>query len=277
MRQYLELVDHILTHGQEKTDPQGIGNVAVCGYNMRFDMNDGFPLLTTKRVSFHNIAGELLWFLRGESHVKWLQERNIHIWDDWATKEACQAYGLETGDLGMIYGPLWRKWPTTDGRVIDQIEGVYRTLMSFPDSRRLIVTSWHPEFEDKVFVAPCHCFFKFFHAQEELSLHLFQRSADVFLGVPYNIASYSLLLLIMAKVTGLIPKEFVHTLSDTHIYKNTIEQCKLQLERQPRSLPQVVLPEISDISVRTISGLEPEDFKCIGYSPHPSIKAEVGI
>lgn len=278
MQQYLNLLDHVLTHGQEKSDPQGVGNIAVCGYEMRFDVSRlSFPIITTKFVSFRNIVGELLWFLRGEGHVKWLQDRKIRIWDEWATPEACAQYGLPPGDLGMIYGPLWRRWPTTDGRTVDQIDEVFRTLKGNPDSRRLVVSSWHPEFTDKVFVAPCHCFFKFFHAQGELSLHLFQRSADLFLGVPYNISSYSLLLLMMAKVTGLKPREFIHTMSDIHLYSNSIGAATIQLEREPRELPQIKLPDISDLSIETIRQLEPEDFSLINYNPHPKIQVEVGV
>lgn len=277
MRQYLDLLKFVLENGQKKSDPQKVGNLAVCGYQMRFNMAEGFPMLTTKKIPFRSIVGELIWFLRGRSDVKWLQERKITIWDEWATPETCQRYGLEPGDLGMIYGPLWRKWPKSDGGYIDQIEEVYRTLKSFPDSRRLVVTAWHPEFVDKVFVAPCHCFFKFFHAQGELSLHLTQRSADVFLGVPFNIASYSLLLIMMAKVTGLKPKEFVHELVDAHLYLNHLDQARLQLEREPRELPSVIIPDIEDLSLETVNQLEPEHFELVGYNPHPSIKAEVGI
>lgn len=278
MRQYLNVVDDVLKVGQLKTDPQKIGNIAVCGREMRFNVSqERFPIITTRRVSMRNIAGELLWFLQGRSDVKWLQDRNIKIWDEWATAEACAQYGLEPGDLGPIYGPLWRHWPTTDGQTIDQIEEVIQTLKGSPDSRRLVVTAWHPEFTDKVFVAPCHCLFKFFHTQGELSLHLFQRSADLFLGIPYNISSYALLLLLMAKVTGLKPKEFVHTMSDTHIYKNSFEAFRIQLEREPRELPRIKLPDISDLSIETISQLEPEDFKLEGYRPHPKINVEIGV
>lgn len=278
MRQYLNVVDDVLKVGQLKTDPQKIGNIAVCGREMRFNVShEKFPIITTRRVSMRNIAGELLWFLQGRSDVKWLQDRNIKIWDEWATAEACALYGLAPGDLGPIYGPLWRYWPTTNGLTIDQIEEVVQTLKGNPDSRQLVVTAWHPEFTDKVFVAPCHCFMKFFHAQGELSLHLFQRSADLFLGIPYNISSYSLLLLMMAKVTGLKPREFVHTMSDTHIYKNSIEAFRIQLEREPRELPQIKLPDISDLSTETIRQLEPEDFKLEGYRPHPKIEVEVGV
>lgn len=278
MKQYLELLRDVLENGQEKTDPQQIGNIAVCGREKRYPVSqDEFPIITTKKISFRMVVGELIWFLRGESHVGWLQEHGITIWDEWATPEACALYGLSPGDLGMIYGPLWRRWPTTTGEEVDQIAEMVKTLTSFPDSRRLVVSAWHPEFTEKVYVAPCHCFFKFFHARGELSLHLFQRSADVFLGVPFNISSYSLLLLLVAKVTGLKPKEFVHSTSDTHIYKNHLKQCRLQLTRAPRPLPQVKLPDIPDLSLETVRQLEPDDFELIGYHPHPRIKAEVGV
>ncbi len=278
MQTYLDLLKHVISYGDIKSDPQGFGNIAICGYQMRFRVSESaLPIVTTKKVSFRFIVGELLWFLRGESNVKWLQDRKITIWDEWATVEACTKYNLTPGDLGMIYGPLWRHWPTINGKEIDQIDEVYRTLKINPDSRRLVVTSWHPEFTDKVFVAPCHCFFKFYHAQGRLSLHLFQRSADAFLGVPYNITSYSLLLLLMAKVTGLKPFEFIHTLSDSHLYNNSIEAAKLQITRKPFMFPAVNLPEISDLSTETIKKIEPEDFNLIGYNSHPAIKVAVGI
>ncbi|MEK7077526.1 MAG: thymidylate synthase [Patescibacteria group bacterium] len=278
MKQYLELLSDVSEHGQEKTDPQGIGNIAVCGRQNRYPVSQGeFPIITTKRIPFRMVAGELIWFLRGESRVDWLRERGITIWDEWATPEACARYGLSPGDLGMIYGPLWRHWPSTGGGEIDQIAEVVKTLTSSPDSRRLVVSAWHPEFTDRVYVAPCHCFFKFFHAQGELSLHLFQRSADVFLGVPFNISSYSLLLLLVAKVTGLKPKEFIHSTSDTHIYRNHLEQCRLQLTRAPRPLPRVEIPDIPDLSLETVRQLEPEDFQLVDYDPHPRIKADVGV
>ncbi len=278
MQQYLESLQLVLDGGMFKNDPQGIGNIALCGITMRFPIIDDFlPIVTTKKVSFRNIVGELLWFLRGESNVEWLQRRGITIWNEWATKEACAQYGLAPGDLGMIYGPLWRRWPTTTGTIIDQIDEVERTLRSSPDSRRLVVSSWHPEFTDKVFVAPCHCFFKFFHAQGKLSLHLFQRSADMFLGVPYNITSYSLLLMLMAKVTGLTAYEFVHTLSDAHIYLNTLDQVKTQLKRDPLPLPRVTLPDIDTLSLGAVKKLRIDDFELHEYMHHKHIKAEVGV
>lgn len=278
MRQYLDLLADVLKNGKEKSDPQGIGNIAVCGRQMTFPVSqDCFPIITTKFVSLRNVAGELLWFLLGDSNARWLQDRRIKIWDEWATPEACAIYGLPPGELGMIYGPLWRRWPATNGGTIDQIAEVEKTLRTNPDSRRLVVSSWNPEFIDSVFIAPCHCFFKFFHAQGELSLHLFQRSADLFLGVPYNISSYALLLLMMAKATGLKPKEFIHTMSDTHLYSNSIEASRLQIEREPRDLPRIEFPDIPDLSLDTIRQLEPEDFKLTGYDPHPRINVEVGV
>ncbi len=278
MRQYMDVLHDVLANGQKKSDPQGLGNIAVCGREMRFRVSETeFPIITTKQVSIRNIAGELLWFLQGRSDVKWLQDRKIKIWDEWATAEACAQYGLAPGELGMIYGPLWRRWPTTNGKFIDQIPEGVDTLKNSPDSRRLIVTSWHPEFTDRVFVAPCHCFFKFFHAQGELSLHLFQRSADLFLGVPYNISSYSLLLLMMARVTGLKPREFVHSMSDVHLYSNSLAAARIQTSRWPLELPGIRLPDITDLSVETVSQLEPEDFKLINYRHHSKIKVEVGV
>lgn len=277
MNQYLNLLQDVLTNGKRKSDPQGVGNIAVCGRQMRFNFDNGFPIVTTKKVSFRFIVGELIWFLRGESNVKWLQDRGITIWDEWAEEDKAALYGLPAGELGMIYGPMWRHFPTRTGGEIDQIQRVYDDLRSNPDSRRHMVNAWDPEFADKVFVAPCHCTFKFFHAKGELSLHLFQRSADIFLGVPYNISSYCILLLLVAKVTGLKPAEFIHTLSDTHLYLNHIEQAKQQLTREPRPLPKVVIPDITDLSLDTVRQLEPEHFKLVDYNPHPSIKAEVGI
>jgi len=273
MQQYLDLLKYVLENGEKKTDPQGIGNIAVCGYQMRFKMNDGFPLMTTKKMPLKSIIYELLWFLKGDTNVKYLQDHNVTIWDEWATPEACAKYGFPPGELGPIYGEKWRRWKTRDGRTIDQIANVIEDLKKFPDSRRLVVSSWDPEDVDKVFVAPCHCFFKFFHAQGKLSLHLFQRSCDMFLGVPFNIASYSLLLMMMAQATGLKAHEFIHTLSDTHIYLNHIEQAKLQLTREPRPLPKMILnPEI-----KNIFDFDYEDFKLEGYDPYPAIRAEIGI
>lgn len=273
MRQYLELLQHVLDNGEQKGDPQGVGNIAVCGYQMRFRMDDGFPLLTTKKVHLRSVIYELLWFLRGDTNVKYLNDHGVTIWDDWATKEMAARYGHEEGELGPIYGEKWRRWKTRDGRTIDQLGEAIAEIQKFPDSRRLVVSSWDPEDVDKVFVAPCHCFYKFFVAQGKLSLHLFQRSADVFLGVPFNIASYSLLLMMVAQVTDLKAHEFVHTLSDTHLYVNHIEQAKLQLTREPRPLPKMTL----NPKIKNISDFNFEDFTLTGYDPHPGIKAPVAL
>ncbi|MBL7142092.1 MAG: thymidylate synthase [Candidatus Pacebacteria bacterium] len=273
MKQYLDLLKYVLENGERKNDPQGIGNIAVCGYQMRFKMDDGFPLLTTKKMSLKSIIYELLWFLRGDTNVKYLQDHGVTIWDEWAMPEATAKYNLPPGELGPIYGEKWRCWKTRDGRVIDQISNVIEELKNFPDSRRLVVTSWDPEDVDKVFVAPCHCFFKFFHVQGKLSLHLFQRSCDVFLGIPFNIASYSLLLMMMAQVTGLKAYEFVHTLSDTHLYLNHIEQVKLQLTREPRPLPKMIL----NPKIKNIFDFDYENFQLEGYNPYPPIKGEIAV
>ncbi|MDO8601071.1 MAG: thymidylate synthase [bacterium] len=273
MKQYLDLLKYVLENGERKGDPQGVGNIAVCGYQMRFKMDDGFPLLTTKKMPLKSIIYELLWFLKGDTNVKYLNDHGVTIWDEWATPEATAKYGLSAGELGPIYGEKWRHWKKRAGGEIDQIAQVVEDLKRNPDTRRLVVTSWDPEDVDKVFVAPCHCFFKFFHAQGKLSLHLFQRSCDVFLGVPFNIASYSLLLMMMAQATGLKAHEFIHTLSDTHIYLNHIEQVKLQLSREPKALPKMILnPEI-----KNIFDFKYEDFKLEGYDPHPSIKGDIAI
>ncbi|OGZ35595.1 MAG: thymidylate synthase [Candidatus Portnoybacteria bacterium RIFCSPLOWO2_01_FULL_43_11] len=273
MKQYLDLLKHVLENGERKGDPQGVGNIAVCGYQMRFKMDNGFPLLTTKKVYLKAIIYELLWFLKGDTNVKYLKDHGVSIWDEWATPEACAKYGNPPGELGPIYGEKWRRWKKRDGGIIDQISEAIEEIKKFPDSRRLVVTSWDPEDVDKVFVAPCHCFFKFFVAQGKLSLHLFQRSADVFLGVPFNIASYSLLLMMMAQATGLKANEFIHTLSDTHLYLNHIEQAKLQLTREPKTLPKMIL----NSEIKNIFDFDYEDFKLEGYDPHPPIKAEVGV
>ena len=273
MKQYLDLLKYVLENGQKKGDPQGVGNIAVCGYQMRFRMDDGFPLLTTKKMALKAIIYELLWFLRGDTNVKYLQDKGVTIWDEWASKEACAKYNLAPGELGPIYGEKWRRWKKREGGVIDQISNVIEDIKQNPDSRRLVVTSWDPEDVDKVFVAPCHCFFKFFVAQGKLSLHLFQRSCDIFLGVPFNIASYSLLLMMTAQVTGLKAHDFIHTLSDAHIYLNHIEQVKLQLAREPRPLPKMEL----NPAIKNIFDFKYEDFKLVDYDSHPSIRADIGV
>jgi thymidylate synthase len=274
MRQYLDLLDDVLRNGQGKSDPHGVGSIAVCGRQMRFDLSDGlFPLLTTKKLSFKFIVHELLWFLSGDSKVDYLHEHGVTIWDEWATKENAGKYGLKEGDLGRIYGPQWRHWRTTDGKEIDQIQKLIDGLKEHPDWRRHVVTSWNPEDVDNVFVAPCHGIFKCFAVNGELSLHMFQRSGDVFLGIPYNIASYSLLLLMIAQVTSMKAKEFVHTISDVHIYNNHIEQAREQLQREPRGLPSVTL----NSEIKNIFDFKFEDFAVENYDPHPNIKADVAI
>ncbi|MDD2913313.1 MAG: thymidylate synthase [Candidatus Pacebacteria bacterium] len=273
MKQYLDLLKYVLENGEKKGDPQGVGNIAVCGYQMRFNIDDGFPLITTKKTHLKSIIYELLWFLRGDTNVKYLNDNGVTIWNEWATKEACAKYNLPVGELGPIYGEKWRRWKKRDGGTIDQISNAIEEIKKNPNSRRLVVSSWDPEDVDKVFVAPCHCFFKFFVANNKLSLHLFQRSCDVFLGVPFNIASYSLLLMMVAQVTGLKAHEFIHTLSDAHIYLNHINQVKTQLEREPKALPKMTInPEVKNIFDFTY-----EDFKLEGYDPHPSIKGDIAV
>ena len=274
MRQYLDLLKNVLENGKGKSDPHGVGSIAVCGRTMRFDLSKGeFPMLTTKKLSFKFIAYELLWFLRGETDVKFLHDHGVTIWDEWATPEITAKMHLPIGDVGRIYGAQWRHWKTTDGKEIDQIKNLIDGLKEHPDWRRHMVTAWNPEDVDKVFVAPCHGIFKCFAVDGELSLHLFQRSADVFLGVPYNIASYSLLLLMIAQVTGLKPKEFIHTMSDVHIYNNHFEQAKEQLKRIPKSLPKIKI----NMNIKDIFNFKYEDFTLIDYNADPNIKAEVAI
>lgn len=274
MRQYLDLLKDVLENGQGKSDPHGVGSIAVCGRTTRYDLSTGrFPMLTTKKLSFKFIAYELLWFLRGDSDVKFLRDHGVTIWDEWATPEICKKLGLPEGDLGRIYGPQWRHWRTTDGKEIDQIKNLIEGLKAHPDWRRHMVTAWNPEDIDKVFVAPCHGIFKCFAVNGELSLHLFQRSADVFLGVPYNIASYSLLLLMIAQVTGMKPKEFIHTTCDTHIYNNHFEQAKEQLKRTPKEWPVLKL----NPNVKDIFDFKYEDFTLSEYNADPNIKADVAI
>lgn len=272
-QQYLDLLEDVLTRGKKKTDPQGVGNIAVFCREMRFRPEEQFPLFTTKKLPFRHIVGELLWFLSGSSRWDFLHEHGITIWDEWGKKEVADLYGLEEGDLGRIYGPQWIHWQARDGREINQIANLVSGLRTNPDSRRHKVIAWNPEDVDSVAVAPCHGDFKCFAADGELSLHLNQRSNDLFLGTPFNVACYSLILMMLAQVTGLRCGEFVHTLEDTHIYLNHIEQVKLQLTRQPRPLPKVVLNQaVSDIFKFDFS-----DFKLEGYDPYPKISAEVGI
>jgi len=264
MRQYHDLIERILADGAEKHDRTGTGTLSVFGHQMRFDLKDGFPLITTKKLHLKSIVYELLWFLRGDTNVAYLNEHGVSIWDEWAD---------DKGDLGPVYGQQWRSWPTPDGGTIDQIVNVVAAIRRNPDSRRLIVSAWNPADVEKMALPPCHCLFQFYVAQGRLSCQLYQRSADVFLGVPFNIASYALLTLMMAQVTDLQPGEFVHTFGDAHLYLNHLEQARLQLSRSPRKLPTMRLnPAIKDIF-----GFGYEDFTLEGYEPHPHIKAEVAV
>ncbi len=264
MRQYHELMERILGDGAEKRDRTGIGTLSVFGHQMRFDLRAGFPLLTTKKVHLKSVVYELLWFLRGETNIRFLKDHGVSIWDDWAD---------ERGELGPVYGQQWRSWPTADGRTIDQIAHVVEAIRNNPDSRRLIVTAWNPAEVEKMALPPCHCLFQFYVAQGRLSCQLYQRSADVFLGVPFNIASYALLTLMVAQVTALDPGEFIHTLGDAHLYLNHLEQARLQLSRAPRALPRMRL----NPAVKDLFAFRYEDFTLEGYGPHPHIKAEVAV
>lgn len=264
MKQYLELLRHILATGTEKHDRTGTGTISVFGYQMRFNLEDGFPLLTTKKLHVRSIIYELLWFLRGDTNIRYLHENKVTIWDEWADAN---------GDLGPIYGYQWRSWPTREGKSIDQISQVIDSIKQNPDSRRHIVSAWNVEEIDKMALPPCHIFFQFYIANNKLSCQLYQRSADVFLGVPFNIASYALLTLMTAQITGYQPGELIHTLGDAHIYKNHIEQAKLQLTREPSPLPTMILnPEI-----HSIFDFRYEDFQLINYRAHPHIKAEISV
>ena len=264
MQQYLNLLDRILTEGTKKSDRTGTGTISIFGNQMRFDMSKGFPLLTTKKLHLKSIIYELLWFLQGDTNVKYLQDHGVRIWNEWAD---------ENGELGPIYGHQWRSWPGHNGEPIDQIKKVVEQIKNTPDSRRMIVSAWNVADIDDMKLPPCHCFFQFYVADGKLSLQLYQRSADTFLGVPFNIASYALLLLMVAQVTGLEPGDFIHTTGDTHLYLNHIEQARLQLTRTPRPLPQMKLnPDVKDLfSFRF------EDFQLEGYNPWPHIAAQVSV
>ena len=264
MRQYLDLMNRILSAGVEKHDRTGTGTLSVFGHQMRFDLADGFPLVTTKKLHLKSIVYELLWFLAGDTNVKYLNDHGVTIWDDWAD---------ERGDLGPVYGQQWRSWPTPDGRAIDQIANVVNMIRRNPDSRRLIVSAWNPADVDRMALPPCHCLFQFYVANGRLSCQLYQRSADVFLGVPFNIASYALLTLMMARVSGLKPGEFIHTFGDAHLYLNHLEQARLQLSRAPRALPVMRL----DPAAKDLFAFRYEDFVLEGYEPHPHIKAKVSV
>ena len=264
MRQYLDLIDRILTTGAEKRDRTGTGTLSVFGHQMRFDLAQGFPLLTTKKLHLKSIIHELLWFLAGDTNVKYLQDHGVTIWDEWAD---------ERGDLGPVYGQQWRSWPSSDGGEIDQIANVVEMIRRNPDSRRLIVSAWNPADVDKMALPPCHCLFQFYVVDGRLSCQLYQRSADVFLGVPFNIASYALLTLMVAQVTDLAPGEFIHTLGDTHLYLNHLDQARLQLTRPPRPLPTMRLAP----AAKDLFAFRYEDFVLENYDPHPSIKAKVAV
>ena len=264
MKQYLDLLQRVLQEGTHKEDRTGTGTISVFGHQMRFNMEDGFPLLTTKKLHLKSIIYELLWFLKGDTNVKYLQDNGVRIWNEWAD---------ENGDLGHIYGYQWRSWPDYNGGHIDQITEAVETIKHNPDSRRIIVSAWNVADLPQMNLPPCHAFFQFYVANGRLSLQLYQRSADIFLGVPFNIASYALLLKMMAQVTGLKAGDFVHTLGDAHIYSNHIEQVKLQLTRAPRPLPQI---EINS-NVKDIFGFKYEDFTLTGYDPHPHIKGEFAV
>jgi thymidylate synthase len=264
MRQYHDLMERILADGVEKGDRTGTGTLSVFGHQMRFDLAEGFPLVTTKKLHVKSIIYELLWFLRGDTNIKYLKDHGVSIWDDWAD---------EQGELGPVYGKQWRSWPAPDGGTIDQIANVVNMIRRSPDSRRLIVSAWNPAEVDRMALPPCHCLFQFYVGKGKLSCQLYQRSADVFLGVPFNIASYALLTLMVAQVTGYKPGDFVHTLGDAHLYLNHIEQARLQLSRAPRALPQMQL----NPAVKDIFGFRYEDFTLEGYEPHPHIKAQVAV
>ena len=264
MKQYLDLLREIRDNGVTKTDRTGVGTKSIFGHQMRFNLQDGFPLLTTKKVFLKGIIYELLWFLKGDTNIKFLTDHNVHIWDEWAD---------ENGDLGYVYGKQWRSWEATDGRVIDQVSQVVDLIKNHPDSRRILVTAWNPAEIDKMALPPCHCLFQFYVADGKLSCQLYQRSADTFLGVPFNIASYALLTMMLAQVCGLEPGEFIHTTGDTHIYLNHLEQVNEQLSREPRPLPKMII----NPDVKSIFDFKYEDFKLEGYDPYPAIKAPVAV
>ena len=264
MKQYLDLMRRVLDQGVRKEDRTGTGTLSVFGHQMRFDLGAGFPLVTTKKLHLRSIIHELLWFLRGDTNVAYLRDNGVSIWDEWAD---------DNGDLGPIYGYQWRSWPTADGRHVDQISQVLDQLRNNPDSRRIIVSAWNVGELENMALPPCHAFFQFYVANGKLSCQLYQRSADIFLGVPFNIASYALLTLMMAQATGLEPGDLVHTLGDAHLYSNHLEQARTQLQRQPRALPQMRL----NAAVQDLFAFRFEDFELVGYDPHPHIKAPVAV
>jgi thymidylate synthase len=264
MRQYLDLLQHILDHGQPKRDRTGTGTLSVFGHQMRFDLSDGFPLVTTKKLHLKSIVHELLWFLNGDTNIGYLRDHGVRIWDEWAD---------EHGDLGPVYGAQWRSWPTPDGEHIDQIAKAVQQIQEDPDSRRIVVSTWNVAELPKMALLPCHVLFQFYVSQGRLSCQLYQRSADTFLGVPFNIASYALLTMMVAQVTGLEAGEFIQTFGDAHLYTNHLEQARLQLSREPRPLPTLKL----NPNVGSIFGFAFEDFAVEGYDPHPHIKAKVAV
>ncbi|KAF0122633.1 MAG: thymidylate synthase [Xanthobacteraceae bacterium] len=264
MRQYHDLMEHVLRHGARKDDRTGTGTLSVFGHQMRFDLSEGFPMVTTKKLHLKSIVHELLWFLKGDTNIAYLKANGVSIWDEWADAE---------GNLGPVYGKQWRSWAAPDGRTIDQISNLVAMLRKNPDSRRLIVSAWNPADVEAMALPPCHCLFQFYVAEGRLSCQLYQRSADIFLGVPFNIASYALLTLMLAQVSGLKPGDFVHTLGDAHLYTNHVEQAELQLTRPLRALPVMQLnPAVTDLFAFTF-----EDFTLSGYDPHPAIKAPVAV
>ena len=264
MKQYLDLLQHVLDNGTDKSDRTGTGTRSVFGYQMRFNLADGFPVLTTKKLHLKSIIHELLWFLAGDTNIRYLKENGVRIWDEWAD---------ENGDLGRVYGAQWRSWRGANGETVDQIANVVRQIRQNPDSRRLIVSAWNPAEVDDMALPPCHALFQFYVANGKLSCQLYQRSADIFLGVPFNIASYALLTMMMAQVCGLQAGEFVHTLGDAHLYQNHLEQARLQLTREPRALPKMHI----NPDVREIFAFKFDDFTLSDYDPHPHIKAEVSV
>ena len=264
MRQYLDLMRHVLEHGVEKSDRTGTGTLSVFGAQLRFELADGFPLLTTKKLHLKSVIHELLWFLSGSTNIRALKENGVSIWDDWADAK---------GDLGPVYSKQWRSWAAPDGQTIDQIAQIVDAIRKNPDSRRLIVSAWNPADLDRMALAPCHCLFQFYVAEGRLSCQLYQRSADIFLGLPFNIASYALLTLMTAQVTGLKPGAFVHALGDAHLYSNHLDQARLQLTRTPRSLPTIRI----NPDVHSIFDFVYGDFELLGYEPHPHIRAEVAV
>ena len=264
MRQYLNLLEHILENGTKKSDRTGTGTVSCFGHQMRFDLSEGFPVLTTKKLHLRSIIHELLWFIQGDTNIKYLKENKVRIWDEWAD---------ENGDLGPVYGYQWRSWPNPDGTSTDQIKNLINSLTNNPDSRRHIVSAWNPSFIDEMALPPCHCLFQFYVADGKLSCQLYQRSADTFLGVPFNIASYALFTMMLAQVCGYQPGDFVHTFGDVHLYSNHIAQTHEQLSREPKALPSLIInPDVKDLFEFKF-----EDFELVNYDPHPHIKAEVSV